>query len=127
MKKLNVKLLNRIKKHIIAEPKRYNQNIWGRQVIGEDAPACGTQGCIAGWAVFLSFPKSRWHEFIHKFAPSRAREVYEISRRARILLGLTRKEADSLFEWVGDGLGTGKLGVQNACKKIDALIESRKP
>lgn len=52
---LNVELLQRIKAHILEEPKRYFQQIYGSRVAPENGgPACGTVACLAGWAVILS-------------------------------------------------------------------------
>lgn len=65
--KLNVKLLRRIKRHILAEPKRFlmtctvlkarSQAEWKHELdmkSADDAskvrPPCGTAACIAGWA-----------------------------------------------------------------------------
>jgi hypothetical protein len=56
---MNVKLLRRIQKHILAEPKRLDMgNFIVRKSDGLGSlvrfPKCGTVGCIAGWAVTLS-------------------------------------------------------------------------
>lgn len=54
---MNVKLLQAIKKHILAEPKRLDMGNWGfKRDKANDGPACGTVGCIAGWAVLLTHP-----------------------------------------------------------------------
>lgn len=45
---MNVRLLRKIQKHILAEPKSYDQDAW----IREDD--CGTVACIGGWASILS-------------------------------------------------------------------------
>lgn len=49
--KVNVRLLRRIEKHILAEPRRMNMR-FGLQ--RSTAAPCGTVGCIAGWAAKLS-------------------------------------------------------------------------
>jgi hypothetical protein len=120
--KLNVKLLNRVKKHLLEEPKRYYQGWWANKATKEDGfegaapPACGTQGCIAGWAVFLTEPKSKWDKIIQK--------TYNIDfgRKARKLLGLTVKQGDALFSADNQTKWTGKAGVKQAVRKIDLLI-----
>lgn len=123
--KLNVKLLQRIKKHLRAEPKRYDQGTYGDEVFGRGAPVCGTKGCIAGWAVFLSMTQSRW-----KFWIKRDRLSVDwpppIALRARKLLGLSSLEAKRLFSVDNQKYWTGKLGVREACAKIDKLIAERR-
>jgi hypothetical protein len=62
--KLNVRLLRKIQRHILEEPKRF---IMGDVIVREDPgveilddeliwkmPKCGTAACIAGWALLLS-------------------------------------------------------------------------
>jgi hypothetical protein len=46
---MNVKLLRRVAAHIKAEPRRWTYN-WAKP--SDEAP-CGTQACIAGWAIIL--------------------------------------------------------------------------
>lgn len=63
--KLNVKLLRRIKRHILTEPRRlvmadvkvkgkpgdrFKSDNGGTQIL----PDCGTAACIAGWALMIS-------------------------------------------------------------------------
>lgn len=45
-----VRLLRRVEKRILEEPKRFDMDLWGSKQVGPDAPACGTVACIAGWA-----------------------------------------------------------------------------
>lgn len=62
--KLNVRLLRRIKRHILEEPNRLVMRTLGKiGVAGEmfhgdsgpqSFPKCGTAACIAGWACSLS-------------------------------------------------------------------------
>lgn len=62
---MNVRLLRRVAKHIVEEPRRYNQGSWCDR--SNDAP-CGTMACIAGWAVILGDkldPKKIDHERIY--------------------------------------------------------------
>jgi hypothetical protein len=65
---MNVKLLRKIQKHILAEPKRFIMGAWiQRRTHNVDFscdianltprtifPDCGTAACIAGWAILLS-------------------------------------------------------------------------
>jgi hypothetical protein len=68
--KINLKLLEKIKKHIEEEPRRFDMDTWGvkhdmRKYRNEDTPPCGTSACLAGWAVLLSTPKkSSWGKII---------------------------------------------------------------
>ena len=55
-----VKLLRRVRDHILADPRRYDQSTFIRTRSGSyrtyantDWPACGTAACIAGWTVIL--------------------------------------------------------------------------
>jgi hypothetical protein len=101
MAKINVKLLRRIQKHILAEPRRYNQNATiikaepGAKVRpdrGEDVnivPACGTVACIGGWADILG--------------AARGAKIREFSfDRARKLLGLDEDQGIRLFDYITD-------------------------
>lgn len=55
-------LLADVRRAILEEPKRYNQEVWrirGKRHIvnaGFDAPSCGTMACVAGWTVALAKP-----------------------------------------------------------------------
>lgn len=118
---INVELLKRIKEHLIAEPKRYNQKVWGKDVRGmKSAPACGTQGCIAGWAVFLSYPKSKWRQLIKR---DQEDCTFDISNEAKRLIGLDIGDADALFAIRNQSAWRGRKGVKQACLKIDDLIK----
>lgn len=49
-----VRMLRKVKRHILAEPKRIGMNYWcikGDEVVKEGlkVPACGTVACIGGW------------------------------------------------------------------------------
>lgn len=60
--KRNVELLQRVKAHILAEPRRYSQITFGLndKLVPEyfkemdEPPPCGVVACLAGWAVELS-------------------------------------------------------------------------
>jgi hypothetical protein len=51
---MNVRLLRRVAKHILEEPKRLDMEKIAENVEGRDSPPCGTVGCIAGWACMLT-------------------------------------------------------------------------
>jgi hypothetical protein len=63
---MNVRLLRRVAKHISEEPRRLDMgvltDIRTKYEYGDDAPPCGTVGCIAGWACLLtgSKPQHAW-------------------------------------------------------------------
>ena len=54
--KPNIRLLRRIQKAILAHPDQFNMDWWFQSRASNGAPAggCGTAGCIAGWAFFLT-------------------------------------------------------------------------
>lgn len=52
---MNIRLLRRIQKAILKYPDNFNMSVWGDlHDHGTSKPSCGTCGCIAGWACFLS-------------------------------------------------------------------------
>lgn len=57
LKRETVRLLRRVKKHILEEPKRLYMRDWAHLKSGAGAPKCGTVGCIAGWAHLLTHKK----------------------------------------------------------------------
>jgi hypothetical protein len=79
-RKLNVRLLRRIKKHILEEPRRFWMGWWVvPNVPGQHPAPCGTTACIAGWAAILG---------------KRREPNYHNGRRA---LRLNERQANSLF------------------------------
>ena len=56
-RKMNTRLLRKVQKHILEEPRRLNMDIiLDDRVSARDPknPPCGTVGCIAGWAIVLA-------------------------------------------------------------------------
>jgi len=52
---MNVKLLRKVAKFILAKPKRFDMANFGYRLPKKNGgPECGTVACIAGWAVILS-------------------------------------------------------------------------
>jgi len=130
--KLNVSLLKRIIKHLRQEPKRYNQSQWGKDVHEEsNAPACGTQGCIAGWAVFLNVPQALWPHMLAGGAFTSGNTFIcglscaPATKVAQEILGLNSKEAYALFSADNQTYITGPEGVKDAVRKINLLISDR--
>ncbi len=85
--KLNVRLLRKIQKMILEEPRRLNmwlvQNHYSKRDVDNseyNLPPCGTVGCIAGWALNLSgFTRSN------------------SLNKAATLLGIERTASDHVF------------------------------
>jgi hypothetical protein len=82
--RINVKLLARVRDHILEEPRRYDQELWGRP--SDEAP-CGTAACIAGWTALLG----------RKVTLKQLRANPDVSAVARELLNLEPGEASVLF------------------------------
>ena len=80
-------LLSEIRKLILEEPKRYDQTAWRyKWPVGcQEAPACGTTACVAGWVVTLKVPD--FSAYQHSFEDEGAR-----------VLGLSPAAAEALFD-----------------------------
>lgn len=96
--KLNVKLINKVIKHIEEEPRRFDMDCWIYE--NEEAP-CGTSCCIAGWALILNrkrIPKNHNERErvidLDKFPYSNSELI---TKRACKALGTSIKNASSLF------------------------------
>lgn len=116
---MNVELLERVKQHILEEPKRLRMGFvhatgdWVADLT--NPPSCGTVGCIAGWTCVLGN------------APMRNGQRYH-SSQARDLLNITEEQGDRLFfnapegytdVWKDDGSeATAKL----CAERIDLFI-----
>lgn len=83
---LNKALLRKVARHILEEPRRYDQTTFVRDVPTDRSP-CGTQACIAGWADHLANGR--------KLTEGMSQNA--IRRRAKKALGLTEGEATRLF------------------------------
>ena len=69
-------LIDRIKAHILEEPKRFDMRYLAYRYGAEEdttpggrqLPMCKTVACIAGWAVLLTNPEEKWTEYnFHSF------------------------------------------------------------
>lgn len=145
-RKLNKRLFNRIKKHILAMPERLRMDHWqivakpGRFIdmnndpklsekdqaytnYGEpdtvQVPKCGTIGCIAGWACFLSNKRPR---------------AGRVQPTAEKLLGIGGLQSDSLFlvdEWPSkesskyENAATQRQRAALVVKRIDNFIKEQ--
>jgi len=78
LKKETVRLLRRIQKHVLKEPRRLVMRSWAKP---SREVRCGTVGCIAGWAVMLTTPgvrksvKSGMNNFNWSFLGKRALRI----------------------------------------------------
>jgi hypothetical protein len=78
---MNVELLQRIKAHILEDPRRVGMSNWiRRRSPREGGPSCGTVACIAGWAYILS-----------------ERQVPPFYTQVTRLLGLDSQQGQRLF------------------------------
>ena len=122
--KLNAPLLRKVLQMIEEEPRRYNQWRWVSTVPTDVAP-CGTQACIAGWAVLADKPKEEWPAVQANMIRNYIGVEHYIRKTAMHLLGLTLAEAGALFSSTNQADVVGPKGVACAREKINALIEDR--
>lgn len=132
--KLNVKLLRRIQKHILEEPRRFfmdwfiakgtpgkkdfkvTTDAWrGGWDLAKSVPACGTAACIAGWVNLFTGHKPN---------------AYELARKE---LGITKNQAIQLFNsglWPEpydlryEHAKTPRRRASIACKRIEHFIKT---
>jgi hypothetical protein len=60
---MNVRLLRRIQRQILKEPKQFWMDAYFSSLMRWEIPNCGTTACIAGWATALGKnknPKQAW-------------------------------------------------------------------
>jgi hypothetical protein len=108
---MNVKLLKRVKKAILAEPQRVNMDVGiaTREHEGDnvyDYPACGTIGCIAGWSTILARTPRATVKAIEQTANVLPHAWwYSVNDNAIAALDITSEQASILFHvesWPGD-------------------------
>lgn len=107
---MNTRLLHKVQKAILAEPRQFNMDTWFSyfDCEGKPPPGCGTAACIGGWAIALS----------KNLTPR--------------VLGLTVGQADRLFVkylWptayrTRRAERTAKQYARNAAKRIDHFIKT---
>jgi len=90
---MNVELKNRIKAHILEEPKRLDIHNWFtslRHVRPEQRPSCGTIGCFAGWAHILAGGSK--HDVVNVFSFARELQIdYSLADKACFLNSWPKK------------------------------------
>lgn len=118
---MNIAKLQKLKKFILAEPRRYQQEWWlyGPQsaVVLKQKPPCGTAGCLAGNTVlmegYVPFGTSDEERFDSCNKPGG--RSYEVRVTAMKILGLTEDQSRKLFEASCLGWGTiPRKGYQEA-------------
>lgn len=131
---VNVELLERVKHHILEEPLRLDMSIWiSHHEKGPYTPACGTIGCIAGWAIELSGGEKLSKEMSQK-------GIFGQADIATELLGLTPLVAKRVFhvdswphplraeEWEAEDIedvAMRRLALARiTARRIDHLIET---
>jgi hypothetical protein len=88
-------LLIRVKELILEEPKRLNMDVWSSAVSpSENGPACGTVGCISGWAQMLARPAAHVGIRLMKQAPELRSFVGAASMGAYLLGGTLSEVVD---------------------------------
>lgn len=94
---MNIPKLRKLKKFILAEPRRYNQNTWFTKCgpfVDEQKPPCGTVCCLAGAACLME--GFNYKEML--FADQNT-----IGQDAAKILGLAKDEAMHFFGADGTG------------------------
>ena len=123
--KINVRLLRRIQKQILKEPRQFQMAAWFTTLGVDDIPNCGTAACIGGWAMAL---KRNWNP---KTADERTVHEYSDAKKA---LGLDDIKGGRLFifgEWpqqyqrVGKHKAGTKAFARQAVRRIDHFIKTR--
>lgn len=135
---LKIAKLKKLKRWILDEPRRYNQNVWFTQrgdLVADQKPPCGTVACLGGSACLMEgLTVSGMFDTMVEVNgnPTPIREV------AGEILGLSSSQADQLFESDGDGwpnkaraayhsATTPEQYAKAAAMAIDALIEQGRP
>lgn len=100
---INEPLFRKVVEFLEANPKKWFQNNWIRDLGDNGEVSCGTTGCIAGWTVLLS-PEvdfSKINETNLVVMPNG--KAMPIKWAAQDLLGLTDDQAWAIFQYVRDG------------------------
>lgn len=122
---MNVELLNRVKAHILEEPKRlFMPGFLARKGDDEDVdryPACGTIGCYAGWICVLSGEHDLFGKELADKAASLAHINLDQADRLFFSHVVGWSEQDNAKLWSGDGTPeTAAL----AARRLDEFIAS---
>lgn len=112
-----IDLLRKVEQHILAEPRRLDMTHFGtafsphRTQEDSGLPPCGTNACIAGWAVVLSDPEVEIKDGFYQLANDYfdGSDLMHFEDIAAAKLELTTAQAERLFyfkEWI-EGRETG--------------------
>jgi hypothetical protein len=123
---MNVKLLRKVKRLILAEPKRFDMDTFGRRrdpKANDNAPRCGTVGCIAGWAVILTKriprnPKAEMPTIDH----NDGMEALNISDGEAKLLFYAVEWPEKFSAYVADG---SEKSAKIAAQRIEHFIKTK--
>jgi hypothetical protein len=142
---MNIAKLKKLKKWILAEPRRYCQEYWlygiESAVVREQQPPCGTAGCLAGNAClmegFVPYNPTPWFPGgFYSVKKPKGKLSFHVNEKAGKILGLTEHEKNKLFDQNCSGwpahasrlyysAKTPKGRAQAAAQAIDALINTR--
>jgi hypothetical protein len=142
-KKMNVKLLRKVAKHILEEPRRFRMEFFQHKAAPGEAlstqgvydpthtvPSCGTVACIAGWAVPLAGMRVGTDMYGDLLPVACGRDWFAAGSRA---LALNEEQADRLFlhdEWPSkfyqgyEGAKSAKKRAQVAAERIEHFIKT---
>jgi hypothetical protein len=114
---MKISKLKKLKQWILAEPRRYYQNVWvankENPITQQQNPPCGTVGCLAGNACLMEGHIKRIDGIGNAFDKN-GNCVY-CPKLAQQILGLTRQTAEWLFDVSGNGWSTeAKIAYDNA-------------
>ncbi len=128
---MNTALLRKIKRTILARPKRVDMYEWvSNRPTNRGGPVCGTVGCVAGWACLLT-------EKAGKGLADKRDAILGIDFHGRALrvLGITKDQGKRLFYVDGwpnearcayeDAWGEPKHMAQIVAARIDQFIRSK--
>ena len=134
MKKINVKEIKRVLKHIKSDIRRLEMSVWGfkkdsaeAEILTPDVadkkywPACSTKACFAGWAVLMNTPKTKWKSLFNKDGGMKQ----GISGKAEKILGLTEEEAEIIFRGPSTYLEGGKEQFKQLRRDINQVFVQR--
>ncbi len=142
-RKLNVRLVRKIIRHILAEPLRY----WQKWTIHTGTPGeliggccgqrfakCGTVACIGGWAYILSTTRPRLSQYGRGWRGERSRTLLDKGGKA---LGLSDYHQSILFsgspsyDWPQpyarqyDAATTSRARARVACRLLEKVIDTK--
>jgi len=121
---VDVKLLRKVKKMILAQPKRFDMDSFGRRVPAEEGgPRCGTVACIAGWAVILKkkVPRNP-HAEMPPIGREDGMEALDIDYDQAARLFYDEEWPEQFRDYVADG---SKESACIAARRIEHFIKTK--